>query len=408
MLDYGRIRAILLHNSMDTVTKQPSITRLTSRIADTLRHRIESGQYRPGDRLPPERDLTTELRVHRKVIRNAVALLEADGMVVRRPNCRPVVNAEWDAHAARSSSGEPFRFIDTPVAFRQAALIMWQGCHVHEQNGTAQQRIFWGMNEVLSNSGVHTIFLDIGQYGRPDETASREAAHLRHAVDNGLGVVYYPHAIQRNTELIRATGRRVPLVLIDRQLPGIEADFVGVENDLAVYEATNYLIEQGHRRIAFATLTDTVHTVQDRQTGYARAIADAFGLDRYELVIVEPATDVPEWPAFDAVFSLPPNRRPTALVCVNDYVAVRAYEHLRRFGLEIPRDIALVGFDNLIPTLPGGLGLTTVAQPYEEIGRRAAMALLDRRNIPFRPPVHLELPCRLLTRTSSQHAIDGQ
>jgi LacI family transcriptional regulator len=87
---------------------------------------------------------------------------------------------------------------------------------------------------------------------------------------------------------------------------------------------------------------------------------------------------------------------------VNDYIAVHTAERLSRLGLAIPQDIALIGFDNIVRTLPEGVGLTTVAQPFEEIGKAAANLFIRRSESPSTPPAHIELPTELIIRESSE------
>ena len=94
-------------------------------------------------------------------------------------------------------------------------------------------------------------------------------------------------------------------------------------------------------------------------------------------------------------------QRPTAAVCLNDYTAVGLSERLEYLGLSIPKDVALTGFDNIVPTLPNGMGLTTAAQPYEEIGITAVDLLMRRIKASASPPVSVELPAGLIIRASS-------
>lgn len=103
----------------------------------------------------------------------------------------------------------------------------------------------------------------------------------------------------------------------------------------------------------------------------------------------------------DAVFRLPAAERPAAAAVFNDYAAVDLMYRLRDFGLAVPGDVAIAGFANIIPALPSGVGLTTIAQPYEEIGRAAVDLLLRRRKTPSAPVATVELPARSVVRESS-------
>ena len=69
-------------------------------------------------------------------------------------------------------------------------------------------------------------------------------------------------------------------------------------------------------------------------------------------------------------------------------------------GISVPEDVSLIGFDNVDRTLPNGVSLTTVAQPFEEIGKAAAALILERSLDRSAKHKHLELPTKLITRES--------
>jgi len=142
--------------------------------------------------------------------------------------------------------------------------------------------------------------------------------------------------------------------------------------------------------------------VQERLGGYRAALRDGLGSQARYLSLTTTIGGGRTWLVFDALFQGIPEERPTAVLCVNDDEAVRVSQRLEELGLRIPEDVALVGFDNLVQRLPNGVGLTSVAQPFEEIGRRAAQAFLDRRRLPSSLPVHVELPAPIILRESSR------
>jgi LacI family transcriptional regulator len=271
-----------------------------------------------------------------------------------------------------------------------------------EEGGTGQQRIFWGMNQTLGQAGYHTVFLDQSEtIGLENEHADREATHLQYALDQGFGgIVFYCYSYYSNRDLLRKVARKVPLVLIDRELSGVESDFVGVTNHQGMYEATNYLIGLGHRRIAYITRSEPLNTVQDRLQGYLAALREKFHSNYYEMVLAVPSTGGDVWPSIDTILSLPPDERPTAFVCVNDYEAVNMAERLERFNINVPDDVSIIGCDNIITKLPNGVGLTTIAQPFEEIGKEAAKLFLRRVGNRKADISHVECPTRLVIRES--------
>lgn len=374
----------------------------SERVAGVLANRIRSEVYRAGDLLPTERVLAADLRVHRRSVRAAITQLVQEGLVTHRPNCRPTVSGPLDETPGRAQRGTAGRI----SASNLVALIMWHGGGPLEHTKTSQQRIFWGMNQSLMKLGYHAVFLDLGErVGSEQENAAREAQHLKYVQDQGFGgTLFYPYAYRHNQDLVREISRSVPFVLLDRKISGVESDFVGVANHEAMSEITRHLIAQGHRRIAHMTSYEPILSVQDRIQGYLDAVRSADAVGVTEMVLhVPPFGDNEDraWAVVDTVFRLPEGQRPTAVTCFTDYMAVNLARRLTHLGLSVPEDVALTGFDNIVPTLPNGTGLTTAAQPYEDIGAAAVGLLIRRIKNPLAPPQSEELPVRLIVRTSS-------
>ena len=383
-----------MHITMAPELSPPSSQRSNSKVVQVLRDRIHSGYYQPGDWLPTERVLAEDLNVDRRVVRTAINALVQDGLVERQPHCRPIVRPAPDI------IGDPSPIVSPSQASDFVALSMWPGGGVLENTGTSQQRIFWGMNHALANSGYHAVFLGLHHIGEEEEMAAAEAQHLRYVIERRLGgVVYYPYAYRSNQALIQEISRKIPFVMIDRRVAQVETDFVGIDNRQAAFDAAMHLIAQGHRRIAYVTKCEQVHPVQERIQGY---IAAARHSGVAEVVLTIPSRDREEaWTVVDTIFRLPAHERPTAAAVFNDYATVDLMRRLQDLGLSVPDDVALVGFDNIIPTLPNGVGLTTIAQPYEEIGKAAVDLLLRRMKDPSAPLQSLELPASLIVRESS-------
>lgn len=387
----------------------------SERVADILAARIRSGSYSAGSLLPTERVLAADLGVHRRSVRTAIDHLVRDGLVSHRPNCRPTV--DWSPPEAPNDTETPS---DTRGGGRSKsarisasnliALIMWHGGGPLEHAGTSQQRIFWGMNQSLMKAGCHAVFLDLGDVLRPEkEIAAQEAEHLRYVRDQGFGgALFYPYAYRHNSDLVGDVSRSVPLVLLDRKIAGADVDFVGIGNRAALSEVTRHLTAQGHRRIAYVTRHETIQPVQDRIQGYLDAMRGGDAPDLTEMILtIPPYHDDRAWAVVDTVFRLPEGQRPTAAVCFTDYLAVSLAERLECLGLSIPQDVALTGFDGIVPALPNGLGLTTVAQPYEEIGITAVDLLMQRMKDPLLPPKSVELSARLVVSASSTSRAAG-
>jgi LacI family transcriptional regulator len=140
--------------------------------------------------------------------------------------------------------------------------------------------------------------------------------------------------------------------------------------------AATHLIGRGHRRILFLNGPSHVTQCAARSQGARRAVEHA-GLDPskhlFEVALSRADTDRAEQ-ALNQVLALP--ERPTAIMCVSDMVALGVMRGLRKHGVKVPDDIAVVGYDDVPFAAELATSLTTVRQPTYEIGHAAAEILL--------------------------------
>jgi len=368
-------------------------------VVNALRERINSGEYQVDDWLPTERALGEDFNVDRRIVRAAVNQLVRDGLVDRQPHCRPVViRAKMEEPESRDSAVSSHARDPLPTS-KFVALVMYYGVGVAEHQ-SSRQRILWGVNQALAEIGYHAVFLELGKTGAEEGYAEGEATYLRYVLDKGFGgAIFYPHAFRSNQEVVQEVMRHVPLVMVDRRTANVQSDFVCTSSYGALHDIVMHLVEKGHRRIAYITRYEPIQPVQDRIQGYIDAVNEA-KID--EIILTMPLKYVDhDWAVFDTVFRLPVAQRPTAAAIVNDYAACEVLKRLERLGLSVPGDVALTGFDDVVPYLPNGVGLTTVAQPYEEIGTRAAQLFIKRLKDPATPFESVELPAKLIVRESS-------
>ena len=168
-------------------------------------------------------------------------------------------------------------------------------------------------------------------------------------------------------------------VLIDREIPGVTANFVGVDDEAVGLLATRHLIEMGYRRIAHVS-GQGVSTAEGRFAGYSKALAGAGIAFDPALVTRRGQIDrAAEESGFEAMQTLlaPGRRHPDAVFCFNDPMAIGAMKAIFAAGLRIPRDIAVAGAGNLPHTDFFRAPLTTIDQASMSIGARAAELALE-------------------------------
>jgi LacI family transcriptional regulator len=180
--------------------------------------------------------------------------------------------------------------------------------------------------------------------------------------------------------------QRLPIVAIGRNVAGLEHRCVRVENAEGGYNATRHLIDLGHRRIVHITGLRWHADAVARRQGYERALTEA-GLAIDPSLVVE--GDWEEQSGLTAVERLLAGKtRFTAIFCGNDQIAFGAALGLFRAGLQVGRDVSIVGFDDQPSAAFSCPPLTTMRQPAVEMGMAAARAIVEElRGRGFVPPV---------------------
>jgi LacI family transcriptional regulator len=236
---------------------------------------------------------------------------------------------------------------------------------------------------------------------------------LRRRVEGVIVVPFSRQSHQWDTHLIELQKRQVPVVLLEQELPSNRFAKVVADNFAAAYDMTRHLIGLGHKRVAFAF--HTVHerdlVGQQRLAGFAQAMSDA-KLSRKATLLLD-ACEFGEKQSLiyhreKIVECFGRTERPTALFAGMDMLAIRIMETLRELQLQVPRDVAVAGFDNVEFSAFTRPPLTTVQQPIEQMGRHAAEMLFDRiegKRGRRKPGLCERLPCRLVIRQSCGNSI---
>lgn len=258
--------------------------------------------------------------------------------------------------------------------------------------------IIRGIDEELAISNYNLILYTTHRHGGKE---SNYVATIVNGAADGLLLVV---PMLSSTYLDALRQQHFPYVLIDQSDFAEKSPVVNATNWQGAYDATQYLIELGHRRIGFITGLPELTSAVERLEGYRTALAD-HQLPIEETLIVE--GDFAEQGGYLAakkLLALP--TRPTAIFASNDISAFGAMQALRDHGLRIPEDISLLGFDNIPQASITHPKLTSVHQPLEQMGRMAVRMLLEQIENPDRPPRQLTLATRLIVRDSCQPPAD--
>ncbi len=193
----------------------------------------------------------------------------------------------------------------------------------------------------------------------------------------------------------------LPLVLIDRQLPGVEADTVLTNNRLGGAQAALRLAQLGHRSIACITGPSYLTPSADRVTGFVETL-ESLGIPRSS-VRLERGDFHPE-SGYQAGFRMlrEVNERPTAVFCSNDMMAIGLYRAATELRLCIPEDLTVIGFDDIELSCYFNPPLSTIMQPKADIGHAAVSMLLERIKDHELPPRRQVFEPRLVVRKSCE------
>ncbi len=189
---------------------------------------------------------------------------------------------------------------------------------------------------------------------------------------------------QASARLTQLHEQGFPVVMIDDQGLPTSAPWVGADNRTGAYQAVRHLISLGHRRIAHIKGPASYQCSQERYQGYCQALMEA-GLTPDPLLVAQGDFEVLGGrTAAHLLFSMA--ERPTAIFAANDHMAWGVMEVAEELGLRVPEDVALVGFDNMATSAHKRPPLTTVRQPFHEMGLRAAELLLGLLESPRHLP----------------------
>lgn len=169
--------------------------------------------------------------------------------------------------------------------------------------------------------------------------------------------------------------QNVPVVLAWTHSDATTHTCVGFDNRAAMRTLANVVLDKGHSRIAMiAAITRDNDRARERVEGVRRALADR-GLDPNRLAVIETEYSVETGAeAFAQVMSTSP--RPTVVMCGSDVLAVGALQQARKMGLQVPQDVSITGFDDMILAQIVTPPLTTVRVPHWDMGQAAARALV--------------------------------
>lgn len=246
-----------------------------------------------------------------------------------------------------------------------------------------------------------------------EETASKHgfgtalSCHMDSEVDRGsifklleLGVdgIIYAGPMQNDKLIEYLIAQKIPYVILGRKLKDQNCSYVICDDYQSSYLAANYLLDLGHKRIAFLFGKKNSYSSIQKYEGYRDALTKR-GISIDERLTRNGSLSYQG--GYDAVQSLLEEKAAfTAILAGNDMMAIGARSALLKIGLEIPRDVSLMGFDDIFWSKIEGIDLTTVYVPQYEMGSKCFDILMRRIDDPEAPDEHCILSGTLVERKS--------
>jgi LacI family transcriptional regulator len=254
-----------------------------------------------------------------------------------------------------------------------------------------------GAEDEAASAGLTVIL------GNSDENSDREAAYLDLFEEQRVhGVLISPYGdITARLERLRQRG--IQAVLVDRSSGDASFSSVSVDDLAGGRLAVEHLIAQGRSRIAFIGGPMVIRQVDDRLAGARMAVAAHPGTE-LETIVVEALSVLAGRAAGIAIAQRPPAARPDAIFAANDLVAMGVLQALmmRDSDIRVPRDISLIGYDDIDFASAAVVPLSSIRQPSALIGHTAVEILLEQTADPTTPARQVVFEPELVVRESSR------
>lgn len=231
-------------------------------------------------------------------------------------------------------------------------------------------------------------------YGQDEKKEIMYLDILQSEAIDGLIAAPVSENDQRLKEIIK---NGLPVVCVDRCLTGIDVDIVWVNNEEGAYSAVSHLVKSGYKRIAHISGLTTIPSSNMRARGYRRALENK---QLFAPELVKYGNSSYESGVKLCAELLDMTNPPDAIFTGNNLITLGALETIHKYKKQIPHDVAIVGFDDMIWSSSLNPPLTAVRQPAYEIGKRAGELLIQRINDPLRPCIQMTLNAELIIRSS--------
>lgn len=236
------------------------------------------------------------------------------------------------------------------------------------------------IDDVISSEGYNLIIYTT------DENIEKEKRAVESLIERQVdGLIIAPASCREYSHINALTEMDIPLVIIDRMIKDLKADTIVAQNEEGAYEATSYLIKKGHDNIGFLSDSFDITSNAERLAGYIRA------LNEHNIAVDESLIKEGNYSVKDgyrnAAILINNRKRPSAIFASNNLMTEGLLLAAKDMKIDIPEELAVIGFDDLEWYQLICPQVSVVRQPIHEIGNIAAKYLLqriDKNRIPYR------------------------
>ncbi len=257
---------------------------------------------------------------------------------------------------------------------------------------------FYGITKIAEQNHYNVFFFN------SDENVQKEQDFLRMVESQHLaGIIITPidnFAVTTRDLLKELEKKGIPVVLLDRDIRGGKFSIVMAENEKGAYQAISQLILEGHEKIAIIEGSPSNRPVYERSKGYRRAMDDHEIPIRGEYMVRGDQKSDLAYQMTGRLMNLP--EPPTAIFTCNNMMTLGCLRYLTEHGLQIGKDISLIGFDDIAALRVVDFKLSVVDRSEAEMGRIAMRMLIDRLRDPEAECETEVLPVKLILRGSEK------
>jgi LacI family transcriptional regulator len=249
-----------------------------------------------------------------------------------------------------------------------------------------------GIDEELTKSNYNLILYTTHRHD------GKESTYVATILNGGADGLLLVVPLISTPYLDALRQQEFPYVLIDQSDKAAQSSSVNATNCQGAYEATQYLIKLGHRRIGFISGLMELNSATERLEGHMTALSDHGIPFCRELIAPGDFQEHGGYLAARNLLALAD--APTAIFASNDLSAFGAIEAIRQRHLRVPEDISVIGFDDIPQASVTYPKLTTVRQPLDQMGREAVTLLLEHIEDPAWETRQIMLPTQFIIRDS--------